>query len=278
MNTLRLLRGGWKNKMFVIGAILFLVVAFVAMLADQIAPHPYDRLHFDRQLEGPSRDFPFGTDQFGRCIFSRVVYGSRIALWIGFLVVSVQVTLGVLLGLIAGYYGGPVDSFLSFLTDLTWSLPPIVLALAIVTALGPSLNNVVISVAIISWPGIARLVRSKAQSIKNMPYVEAARALGESDFSIMLRYILPNTIGIVIVMTTLALPGAIMSTTGMSFLGLGSQPPDPDWGVILSEGMSFIDSSPWMSIFPGLALFWTTLSFNVLGEGLRDILDPRMKR
>lgn len=278
MNTLRLLRGGWKNKMFVIGAILFLVVAFVAMLADQIAPHPYDRLHFDRQLEGPSRDFPFGTDQFGRCIFSRVVYGSRIALWIGFLVVSVQVTLGVLLGLIAGYYGGPVDSFLSFLTDLTWSLPPIVLALAIVTALGPSLNNVVISVAIISWPGIARLVRSKAQSIKNMPYVEAARALGESDFSIMLRYILPNTIGIVIVMTTLALPGAIMSTTGMSFLGLGSQPPDPDWGVILSEGMSFIDSSPWMSIFPGLALIWTTLSFNVLGEGLRDILDPRMKR
>lgn len=278
MNTLRLLRGGWKNKMFVIGAILFLVVAFVAMLADQIAPHPYDRLHLDRQLEGPSRDFPFGTDQFGRCIFSRVVYGSRIALWIGFLVVSVQVTLGVLLGLIAGYYGGPVDSFLSFLTDLTWSLPPIVLALAIVTALGPSLNNVVISVAIISWPGIARLVRSKAQSIKNMPYVEAARALGESDFSIMLRYILPNTIGIVIVMTTLALPGAIMSTTGMSFLGLGSQPPDPDWGVILSEGMSFIDSSPWMSIFPGLALIWTTLSFNVLGEGLRDILDPRMKR
>lgn len=277
MNTLKLLASGIKNKMFVIGCLLFLIVVGVALFADVIAPHPFDKLNLPRALESPSRDHPFGTDQYGRCIFSRVVYGSRIALWIGLMVVCVQVFLGVLLGLIAGFYGGPVDRFLSFLTDLTWSLPPIVLALAMVTALGPSLNNVVLSVAIISWPGIARLVRSKAQSIKNMPYVEAARVLGESDLSIMFKYILPNTLGIVIVMTTLALPGAIMSTTGLSFLGLGSQPPSPDWGVILSEGMNYIDRGPWISIFPGLALIWTTLGFNVLGEGLRDVLDPRMK-
>ena len=153
----------------------------------------------------------------------------------------------------------------------------IVLALAIVTALGPSLNNVVIAIALVSWAGYARLIRSKTQSLKNQPFVEAARALGESDSAIMFKYILPNTFGLIIVLATLSLPTAILSTTSLSFLGLGSQPPAPDWGVILNEGISLIYNAPWISIFPGLAIVFTALGFNLLGEGLRDILDPRMK-
>jgi peptide/nickel transport system permease protein len=265
------------NRMFVVGSLIFLTVMITAVFAPGIAPYPYDQINVLNALKPPGGGHLLGTDQYGRDIYSRLLYGSQIAVRIGVMVVAIEVTLGVALGLMAGYYGGRVDTFLSFMTDVTWALPPIVLSLAIVTALGPSLNNVVISTAIISWPGIARMVRAKTQSIKNMSYVEAARALGESDVSIMSRYILPNTLGIVIVLTTLSLPGAILSTTGLSFLGLGSQPPDPDWGVILSEGMNYIGVAPWISVFPGIALIWTAMGFNLMGEGLRDILDPRLR-
>ncbi len=271
------LKTAMQNKMFVVGSLIFLTVVIAAVFAARIAPFPYDQINVLNTLKPPGEGHLLGTDQYGRDIFSRLVYGSQIAIRIGIMVVAIEVTLGVALGLMAGYYGGRVDTFLSFMTDVTWALPPIVLSLAIVTALGPSLNNVVISTAIISWPGIARMVRAKTQSIKNMSYVEAARALGESDLSIMYRYILPNTLGIVIVLTTLSLPGAILSTTGLSFLGLGSQAPDPDWGVILSEGMNYIGVAPWISIFPGIALVWTAMGFNLMGEGLRDILDPRLR-
>jgi len=266
-----------QNRMFVVGCVIFLTVVIAAVFAPKIAPFPYDQINVLNMLKPPGEGHLLGTDQYGRDIYSRLVYGSQIAIRIGIMVVAIEVTLGVALGLMAGYYGGKVDTFLSFMTDVTWALPPIVLSLAIVTALGPSLNNVVISTAIISWPGIARMVRVKTQSLKNMSYVEAARALGESDLSIMYRYILPNTLGIVIVLTTLSLPGAILSTTGLSFLGLGSQSPDPDWGVILSEGMNYIGVAPWISIFPGIALIWTAMGFNLMGEGLRDILDPRLR-
>jgi peptide/nickel transport system permease protein len=266
-----------KNSQFLIGAILLLAVVLTALAADWLAPKAYDEMDIPSSLAGPSRQYPLGTDNYGRCIFSRVVYGARIALRVGLIVVTIETVIGVSLGLLAGYYGGWADRAISFVTDLTWALPPIVLALAIVTALGPSLNNVVIAIALVSWAGYSRLIRSKAQSLKNMPYVEAARALGESDFSIMFRYILPNTYGLIIVLATLSIPGAILSTTALSFLGLGSQPPAPDWGVILNEGIAYMHSAPWISIFPGLALVCTALGFNLLGEGLRDLLDPRMK-
>jgi peptide/nickel transport system permease protein len=266
-----------KNKMFLAGCAVFLTVLIAAVFAPQIANYPYDQMNVMNALKAPSKDFPLGTDQYGRDLYSRLLYGSQIAIRIGLMVVAIEVSLGIVLGLLAGYYGGKIDVMLSFMTDVTWALPPIVLSLAIVTALGPSLNNVVISTAIISWPSVARMVRAKAQSIKNMPYVEAARALGESDLAIMFKYILPNVMGIVIVLTTLSLPGAILSTTGLSFLGLGSQPPDPDWGVILSEGMTYINQAPWISVFPGIALIWTAMGFNLMGEGLRDILDPRLR-
>lgn len=265
------------NGQLVVGVAIFALVMLVALFADGLALRPYDAMDLGSRLQPPGTGRPLGTDHFGRDLFSRVVYGSRIALRVGLIVVTIETVLGVTLGLFAGYYGGWVDRAIAFVTDVTWALPPIVLALAIVTALGPSLNHVIIAIALVSWAGYARLIRTKTQGLKNMPFVEAARALGESDLSIMFRYILPNTFGLVIVLATLSLPGAILSTTALSFLGLGSQPPAPDWGVILNEGIRHLWDAPWISIFPGLAIVCTALGFNLLGEGLRDVLDPRMK-
>jgi len=271
------LKEGLKNKIFVVGLIFFLSVIIVAVFADFIAPHSYKELNTSKALLPPQAEYPFGTDQYGRCIFSRIVHGTRIALQVGIIVVAVESLIGVTLGLLAGYYGGTVDKVIMFITDLTWSLPPLIMALAIVTVLGPSLNNVMISIAVVSWAQFTRIVRAKTQSIKNMPYVEAARAFGEGDFNIIIKYILPNVLSPVIVLATLALPQAILSTTSMGFLGMGAQPPAPDWGVILSDGINYMDRAQWISIFPGLAIVYTVLGFNLFGEGLRDLLDPRLK-
>lgn len=266
-----------RNGQFVVGVVIFLSVLLVAVFADDLALRPYDAMDLSQRLSPPGLAHPLGTDEFGRCLTSRIIYGARIALRVGFIVVTVESIIGVTLGLLAGYYGGWADRIISFVTDVTWSLPPIVLALAIVTVLGPSLNNVMIAIAAVSWGGYARLIRAKAQGLKNTPFVEAAQAMGESNFAIMFRYILPNTLGLVIVLGTLSLPGAILSTTALSFLGLGSQPPDPDWGVILNRGLRHLHDAAWVSIFPGLALVWTALGFNLLGEGLRDLMDPQLK-
>jgi len=277
MNIKDFLKEGLKNKIFIVGLIFFLSVVFVAVFADFIAPHSYRELNTSKALLSPRAEYPFGTDQYGRCVFSRIVHGTRIALQVGILVVAVESLIGVTLGLLAGYYGGTVDKVIMFITDLTWSLPPLIMALAIVTVLGPSLNNVMISIAMVSWAQFTRVVRAKTQSIKNMPYVEAARAFGEGDFNIIVKYILPNVLSPVIVLATLALPQAILSTTSMGFLGMGAQPPAPDWGVILSDGINFMDRAQWISFFPGLAIVYTVLGFNLFGEGLRDLLDPRLK-
>jgi len=268
---------GKKNRSFVAGFLIFVSVLLVVVFAGVIAPHTYDGMDLDNVLVGPQSAFPFGTDNYGRCIFSRVVFGSRIAFRVGLIVVAIESLIGVTLGLVAGYYGKWADRIITFATDMTWSLPPLIMALAIVTVLGPSLNNVVIAIAVVSWAQFTRIVRAKTQAIKNMPYIEAARAFGESDASIMLRYILPNVLSPIIVLATLALPEAILSTTMLGFLGLGAQPPQPDWGVILKEGIAYIYKAPWISIFPGLAIAYTVLGFNLLGEGLRDMLDPRLK-
>ena len=272
-----ILRSGLKNISFKLGGIIFLSVVLTAVFAPIIAPYSYDEMHISDTLKPPSSKYLLGTDQYGRDIFSRIVYGSRIALKVGILVVIIETAIGISLGLLAGYYGGKADKVISFTTDVFWAMPPLVLALAVVTLLGPGLMNVMIAIAVVSWAQFTRVVRAKSQSLKNMPFVEAGKAIGESDTSIMLRYILPNTMGAIIVLSTLALPSAILSTTAMGFLGLGAQPPAPDWGVMLSEGISYIKTAPWISIFPGLAIVYTVLGFNLLGEGLRDILDPRLK-
>ncbi len=266
-----------KHPMFAAGLIIFLTVVFAAVFADSLTPRGYSDMDLGDRLAPPGGTQPFGTDQYGRCLYSRVIYGSRIALRVGLVVVAIQAAIGVTLGLLAGYFGRWVDRFISFAADVTWAMPPLVFAMAIVMALGPGLDNVIVAIAVVSWAALARVVRSKTQSVKNMLYVEAARAMGRTDAGIITRHILPNILSPIIVLMSLALPAAILSTTALSFLGLGSQPPAPDWGVILNEGVNFIEVAPWISVFPGLAIVWTVLGFNLLGVGLRDVLDPRLR-
>lgn len=265
------------NRSFVIGGIMVLSIFLIAIFADVIAPYGYADQHVGPRLQAPSSAFLFGTDELGRDIFSRVVLGTRLALWVAFLGTTLETVLGIVIGLICGYYGGWVDRFFSFITDLTWCIPGTILALAVVTVIGKGLTNTIIAISIVSWSAIARPVRAKTMSLKTMSFVETGRAFGETDLALMLHYILPNIIPSLIVMASMNLPGTIMSTTTLSFLGLGAQAPTPDWGLILSKGVEFISRAPWMSIFPGLALVYTTIGFSVLGEGLRDILDPHTK-
>ena len=267
----------WKNKNFMIGFVILLSVILIALFADFIAPYDYAQQNVGPRFGKPSGDFWFGTDELGRDLFSRVVYGSRIALWVAFLGGSLQLVIGVAVGLACGFFGKWVDRVLSFMTDLTWCIPGTILALAVVTLIGKGLTNTVIAISLVAWASYARTVRAKTLSQKNMAFVETGKAFGESNFSLMVRYILPNIIPSLIVMVSLNLPGTIMSTTTLSFLGLGSQPPSPDWGLAISKGIENITRAPWLSIFPGLALVYTTFGFNLLGEGLRDLLDPHMK-
>ena len=275
-------RRALRNPSFVIGGVLFLSVILCAIFADVIAPQGYDAVNIMDKLKAarfsdPSSPYLLGADHLGRDLLARVVHGSRIALRVGLIAVIIESCIGIVLGLISGYYGGRIGSVIMFITDLTWAIPPVVLALAIVTAIGSSLMNVVISIAVVSWAQFTRIVRSKTQSLKNMPFVEAARAIGESDFSIMVRYILPNVLSSALVIATLALPSAILSTSALSFMGLGAQQPLPDWGCILSDGINYMRQAPMLTIAPGIALVITVLGFNLLGEGLREVLDPKMK-
>lgn len=260
-----------------IGFIVLLSIILIAIFADQIAPYDYTQQNVGGRYEPPSSKFWFGTDELGRDVFSRVVHGASIALWIAFLGAVIQLTIGVLVGLACGFFGKWVDRVLSFLTDLTWCIPGTILALAVVTLIGKGLTNTVIAISLVAWASYARTVRAKTLSLRNMAFVETGKAFGESSFSLMVRYILPNIVPSLIVMVSLNLPSTILSTTTLSFLGLGSQPPSPDWGLAISTGINSITRAPWLSIFPGLALVYTTFGFNLLGEGLRDLLDPHMK-
>jgi peptide/nickel transport system permease protein len=267
----------WSHWSARTGLIISIFIVFIAIFAPFIAPRDYAQTDLKHRLEPPSPDFPFGTDELGRCIFSRVIYGSRIALWVGILVVLVEALVGVTLGIIAGYWEGWIDRVISFLSDSIWALPPIVLALGVVTVIGPGISQVVTAIAIVSWPPFTRVSRAKVLSIKNREFVIAAKAIGESDISIIARYILPNIIPPILVLATLTLPTAILSTTALSFLGFGAQPPTPDWGDMIAKGMGYLQIAPWISAFPGIFLVITSLGFNLLGDGLRDLIDPRLR-
>lgn len=267
----------FRNKSFVVGFIMILSVIFIAVFADQIAPYDYTTQGVGGRMQAPSAEFWFGTDELGRDVFSRTIQGTRIALWVAVLGAVVQLFLGIVVGLVCGYFGKWIDRLFSFVTDLTWCIPGTILALAVVTILGKGLTNTILAISLVAWASYARPVRAKTMSLKTMAFVETGKAFGESDVSLMFRYILPNIIPSLIVMVSMNLPGTIVSTTTLSFLGLGSQPPSADWGLALSTGMQYITRAPWLSIFPGIALVYTTLGFNFLGEGLRDILDPHMK-
>ena len=266
-----------KNRNFMVGFIMVASVILVALFADVIAPYPFDMAHPQDILKAPCGQYLFGTDNMGRDLFSRIIYGTRIALQVALVGAGLQLVVGTVVGLICGYFGGWMDKALMFIADLTYAIPGMVMALAVVTVLGSSLMNAIIAIAVVNWAAYARVVRAKAMSIKNQAFIETGIAFGESAAAIMFRYILPNIVPVLIVTVSMQLPGTIMSTTTLSFLGVGSQPPSPDWGLLVSESINFISRGPWMCIFPGLALVYTVVGFNILGEGLRDLLDPKMK-
>lgn len=267
----------FSNRMARFGGIVILIVLLFAIFAPIIAPYEYDAMNLPEMLKAPSADNIFGTDEFGRDIFSRIVYGSRISLKVGFLAVGISMLIGTTLGALAGFYGGVIDLIISGITDIAWSFPVTLLAIAFVAALGPSLTNLIIALAIVSWSGFARLVRGQFLSLREKEFVEAARSLGMSDSRIILKHILPNAFAPIIVLTSLEVPKAIIIEASLSFLGLGAQPPAPSWGSIMSSGRDYIMEAPWVSFFPGIMIALIVLGFNLFGDALRDTLDPRLK-
>ncbi len=269
-----------RNKLAVRGlqtlTFLILVSIFVPFFID------YDTYVIKQdvmnRLQAPSFQHLLGTDSMGRDTLARMIYGSRVSLFIGFLVVGVSLSIGGLLGSIAGFYGGKVDNIIMRSMDVLASIPGLLLAISIVAALGPNFINLMLALSIGGIPRYSRVVRSSVMTIKGVEFIEAARAIGASDGRIILVHVLPNTFAAIIVQATIGLGGVIIAAAGLSFLGLGIMPPNPEWGAMLSEGKEFIRYSPYLVLFPGIAIMVTVLSLNLLGDGLRDALDPKMKR
>jgi peptide/nickel transport system permease protein len=274
-------REGWrrfrKNKMALVGLGIVVFFILLAIFAPLLAPYDFKEQNLAERLQPPSSKHLFGTDDFGRDIFSRVIYGARISLWVGFFSVLGSVIVGSLLGIIAGYYGRWIDGIISRLFDIMLAFPSILLAIGIVAVLGPSLQNALIAIAVINIPNFGRLIRSRVLSIKQEEYVMAAKAIGMSDMRILFHHILPNSMAPIIVQGTLAIATAIIEAAALGFLGLGAQPPNPEWGKMLADSKDFLTQAPWTMIFPGFAIMLTVLGFNLMGDGLRDALDPRMK-
>ena len=274
LDTWRRLR---KNKAAVIGLVILMLLLLIAIFADRIAPFDYRAQDLNAIFLRPNSVNLFGTDNFGRDIFSRVVYGTRISLQIGFIAVGIALFVGGTVGAIAGFYGGWFDTMVMRVVDVMLSIPTILLAISIVAALGPGIRNLMIAVGVSSIPTYARIVRANVMSIKELQYIEAARAMGTRNNKIILKHIIPNTLAPVIVQSTLGVAGAILSAAGLGFIGLGIQPPNPEWGAMLNAGRHYIRDYPHLTTFPGLAIMITILSLNLLGDGLRDVLDPKLK-
>ncbi len=265
------------NKLALLGSILFLLFIVVALLAPVIAP--YDPLYMDATalLSPPSSAHIFGTDHLGRDILSRIIYGAQISLYVSLVSVSVSTVLGVALGVLAGYWGGFLDFWLSRFTDILFALPEVLLALVIMAILGQSTNNVVIAISIVYTPIFARIARGAVLSVRNSLFIEAARSTGVSDIRIIFRHILPNILPPIIVQITLSLAFAILAEASLSYLGIGCQPDVPSWGNLLSSGKTWMELAWWATAFPGIVISLVVLGFNILGDGLRDILDPRLR-
>jgi peptide/nickel transport system permease protein len=265
----------FRHKSAVLGLVILAVLIAVALLAPFLAP--YDPIKISRDvMQAPSRDHLMGTDNLGRDVFSRVVYGARISLQMGFIAVAIAATIGTLIGVIAGTYGGLVDGFFMRLIDALMALPGILLALTVAATLGPGLYNAMIAVGVAWIPSFARIVRSSVLQINETTYVEAARASGASDLRLILRHILPNTMAAIMVLASLGVATAILVGAALSFLGVGASPPTAEWGIMLSDGRPYMRSAWWIMAFPGLAITVTVLGANLVGDGLRDVLDPRM--
>nr|MBO2471202.1 hypothetical protein [Bacillota bacterium] len=260
-----------------LGFLLLLLVVALAVLAPFVSRYDPTRNNLLESLEAPSAKHWMGTDLLGRDVFARVAYGARVSLSVAVAVQLVSVAIGTALGLAAGYFGGRVDDVVSALTTVVQAFPGLLFAIAVMAVLGPNLENVLIALALVGWPTVARLVRGETLAVKEQLFVEGARAVGAADVYIVLRHVLPNCLGPIVVVATLGLGGVVLSEATLSFLGLGIQPPMPSWGSMLAESRSRVVDAPWLMVFPGLAIFVTVLAFNLLGDGLRDALDPRLR-
>ena len=266
-----------RNKQAMVGMCMLLLMIFSAIFASVISP--YDPLQQDiiNRLQPPSAAHFFGTDELGRDIFSRILYGSRISLTVGLIAVSISSVVGCALGAIAGYYGGVLDNVIMRCTDVLMAIPSILLNISIVAALGTGLQNVMIAIGISSVPAYCRIMRASLLSLKDQEFVDASRAAGASDPYIILNHILPNSLAPLIVQATLKIGGAILSCASMSFIGLGIVPPTPEWGAMLSTGRDFLRDAPHLTAFPGMAIMFAVFAMNLMGDGLRDALDPKLK-
>lgn len=271
------LRRFFRNPGTLVGTILAVSLVLVAILAPYLAGDPLAQ-DLSARLKPPSAQHLLGTDQLGRDVWSRVVFGSRISLRIGLTVVAASLVIGGLVGLLAGIFGGVVDEVAMRITDIFFAFPALILAMAIAGALGPSLTNLIIAVAVVSWPYYARLLRAQVLSLKTLDFVDASRALGAGRWRQALKHVLPNALTPLLVQASFDVGGAILTAAGLGFIGFGAQPPTPEWGAVVSETRSFIAEAPWASSAPALAILLTVLAFNLLGDGLRDVLDPRGRR
>ncbi|KGP90977.1 peptide ABC transporter permease [Pontibacillus chungwhensis BH030062] len=267
-----------KNKIAIAGLSIVVFFILVALFAPLIMPYDHTKPDLLNRLKGPSAEHWLGTDDFGRDILSRIIYGARISLWVGFSCVAGSILVGCTLGILAGFYGKWVDTVISRIFDILLAFPSILLAIAIVAILGPDLQNALIAIAVINVPNFGRLIRSKVLSVKEEEYITAARSIGMNDARILFHHVLPNSMTPVIVQGTLAVATAIIEVAALSFLGLGAQSPDVDWGKMLADSKSYLVQAPWTMIFPGLSIMLTVLGFNLMGDGLRDALDPKMKQ
>ncbi|NOU99465.1 nickel transporter permease [Paenibacillus planticolens] len=267
-----------RSKGALVGAIIVSIVILTAIFAPLLATHdPYEMVVQDRLVKPLQGGHLLGTDQFGRDLYTRIIYGARVSLEVGFIAVVVALVIGVTLGLISGYYGGWIDTMIMRFVDIVLSFPVLLLAIAFVAALGPGIKNVIIALGLIYWTSYARIVRANVLIVKEEEYIQAARTIGSSDFRIIFFNILPNCLAPIIVVATLGLGQAIVAEATLSFLGLGIQPPESSWGWTLSFGMKFFGEAPFMSIYPGIAIMITVLGFNLLGDGLRDLTDTKLK-
>lgn len=266
-----------KSKSALVGSAIVIFFVLVAVVGPFIAPQGINDQNLSMRLQPPSAEFWFGTDDLGRDIFSRILHGARISLTVGLSAVLISAVAGSFLGIIAGYYGRWVDTIISRIFDILLAFPSILLAIAIVSILGPSLQNALIAIAIINIPNFGRLIRSRVLSIKEEEYIHAAKAIGMRNTRILWKHILPNSMTPVIVQGTLAIATAIIEAAALGFLGLGAEAPQPEWGKMLADARMFLLNAPWAMIFPGLAIMLTVIGFNLMGDGLRDALDPKMK-
>lgn len=273
----RALRRLWRRRGAMVGLLIVTFFVLIAVFASQVAPYDPIATSWSAVRKAPSLAYWFGTDEIGRDVLSRVVWGARASLMAGLLSVSISMALGIPIGLLAAYLGGWTDSLISRFTDAMLAVPFLILAIALSAILGPSLGNAMIAIGVSATPVFIRLTRAQVMQIKVEDYVEAARAVGNPHWRIALRHILPNVMPPLIVQATLSIAAAVIAEASLSFLGLGQQPPAPSWGSMLNTAKNYMDNAPWMAVWPGMSIFFLVLSFNLLGDGLRDALDPRQK-